>query len=384
VDGFWSELLRQGYSPLSAGNLLRVAAHFSGWLEGKKIRLSRLTAGRVAAYFEDRRKQGYTQFLTCRALEPLLGYLRSIDVVPHPCSRRIADTPVNRLVKEYERYLADVRGLVSSTIRGYADFTKRFVEERGRLDWRSLTAADVTDYVVRHSREMTVGYLKSHVCSLRSLLRFLHVRGSLKQDLSSGVPAVAGWRLASVPKALESDQVTRLLASFDSDSPVGRRDSAMVRLMVRLGLRAGEVASLELDDIDWRAGEIAVRGKGPQEGRLPLPHDVGCALVAYLRKGRPHKECQHVFLRSRPPFRGLSAGGVIQVASCALRRLGVGAGAAHLLRHTAATEMLRRGASLPEIGQVLRHRHMDTTAIYAKVDHAALRQLAQPWPGGAA
>lgn len=384
VDGFWSELMRHEYSPLSGGNLLRVAAHVSRWLEDSGLRPSDLSVERVGKFFAHRREEGYTQFRTPRALEPLLGYLRGIGVVPQPCPPRIPDTPLNRLLQEYDQYLAQERALHSSTIRAYVDFANRFVAERGSLDWRRLTAAEVTEFVLRDSRQMTVGYCKNTVTSLRSLLRFLHVRGSITRDLSLCVPAVAGWRLAWLPKALESDQVDRLLGSCDSKSAIGRRDGAIVRLLVRLGLRAGEAAGLLLDDIDWRAGEIVVRGKGRREGRLPLPGDVGRALVAYLRRGRPRTGVRRVFLRSRAPYRALSTSGVLNAVRGALRRAGVPTGGAHLLRHTAATQMLRRGASLPEIGQVLRHRHIDTTAIYAKVDHAALRMLAQPWPGGAA
>jgi len=384
VDGYWSELMRQRYTPLSGGNLLRLAAHVSRWLEDSKLRLSELTVERVAEFFAHRREEGYTQFRTPRALEPLLGYLRGIGVAPQPCPPCIPDTRLGRLLKEYAQYLTQERGLDSTTIRGYLDFTKRFVAARGSLDWRRLTAAEVTEFVLRDSRQMTVGWCKKTVTSLRSLLRFLHVRGSIRRDLSVCVPAVAGWRLAWLPKALESDQVDRLLGSCDPKSAIGRRDGAMVRLLVRLGLRAGEAAGLQLDDIDWRAGEIVVRGKGRREGRLPLPGDVGRALVAYLRHGRPRTGSRRVFLGSRAPYRALSTDGVIEAVRCALRRAGVLTGGAHLLRHTAATEMLRRGASLPEIGNVLRHRHIDTTAIYAKVDHTSLRMLAQPWPGGAA
>jgi site-specific recombinase XerD len=170
----------------------------------------------------------------------------------------------------------------------------------------------------------------------------------------------------------------------DHRSAGRRRDAVIVRLMVRLGLRAGDVAALELDDLDWRAGEIVVRGKGKRESRLPLPHDVGSELAAYLRRGRPRAVTRKVFLRSHAPCRGLTPGGVVTAVGHALRRAGIAQGGAHVLRHTAATEMLRHGASLPEIAQVLRHRHVDTTAIYAKVDFAALGTLAQPWPEGGA
>jgi site-specific recombinase XerD len=220
------------------------------------------------------------------------------------------------------------------------------------------------------------------VTQLRSLLRFLHVRGAIDRDLSACAPAVAGWRLAGLPKGLEVSQINPLLSSFDG-SPVGLRDSAIVRLLLRLGLRAGEVAALTLDDVDWRSGEISVQGKGRHQSRLPLPADVGRVLAAYVRHGRPRAATRSLFLRSRAPYAGMRPSAIVAVARRALRRAGVLAGSAHLLRHTAATQLLRHGASLPEIAHVLRHRRIDTTAIYAKVDLASLGALAQPWPGGA-
>lgn len=382
VDGFWSELMQQGYAPSSGVNLLRMVAHVSRWLEDADLEPGDLVEERVAEFANQRRREGYTHFLTAHALEPLLGYLRELGVAPWP-RPIIVRTPAGRLLREYEEYLARERGLVPGTIRYYTDFAGRFVAARGRLDWRRLTAADVTEFLRRESRQATVAHCKTTVTTLRSLLRFLHVRGRITHDLSACVPTVAGWQLAWLPKTLEPDQVDRLLGSTDQGSAVGRRDGAILRLLVRLGLRAGEVAALGLDDIDWRAGEIVVSGKGRRKSRMPLPHDVGRAVAAYLRRGRPCGSSRQVFLGSHAPYAALGATAVVAIAGRALRRIGVTAGGGHLLRHTAATQMLRRGASLGEVGHVLRHRHVNTTAIYAKVDHAALRVLAQPWPGGA-
>lgn len=383
VDEFWAELMRQAYAPLSARNQLRVAAHVSRWLDDRGMGVVDLTGDCVERFAAYRRRQGYTHFLTPRACAPLLGYLRRVGAAP---SVSPSEAPLDVFVRGYGDYLAGERGLTPSTVRGYTDFARRFaVECRGgaRLRWERIGPGDITRYVLQQARRYSVGHAKHVVCSLRSLLRYLHTTGLLRRDLADCVPAVAGWRLAGLPKALEPAQWQRALQGCDPRSAVGRRDAAVFLLLVRLGLRAGDIAALSLDDLDWRAGEIRVRGKGRRESRLPLPRDVGRTLAGYLRKGRPRTSDRRVFLGSRAPFAALSVRGVIAVARSVLARVGI-TGGAHLLRHTAATQMLRHGASLAEIGHVLRHRHVDTTAIYAKVDFAALRTLAQPWPGGVA
>jgi site-specific recombinase XerD len=383
VDGFWAELMERGYAPFSAANLLRVAAHVSRWLEDRGLGTQDLTGSQVAQFAAHRRRQSYTQFLTPRAVEPLLDYLRRLGAAPSAAPP--PDAPIDRFVREYADHLSRVRGLAAGTIRGYTDFARRFAAESAvgvRLRWKRLRPADITSFVLREARRWSVGGTKHTVTSLRSLLRYLHATGRLERDLASGVPAVAGWRLAGLPKGLEPDQVQRVLHACDPGSAIGRRDKAIIHLLVRLGLRAGDVAALTLEDLDWHAGEVILRGKGRRESRLPLPRDVGGPLAAYLRDDRHGTSSRLVFLRGRAPYTPLSASGLIAAARSVLRRTGI-TGGAHLLRHTAATLMLRRGASLPEIGHVLRHRHLDTTAIYAKVDLAALRTVVQPWPGAA-
>ena len=384
VDGFWRALQSQGYPPLSGRNLLLLAAHLSRWLDDHGLGLSDLSEDKVASFVTHRRRQGYANFSSPRALAPLLEYLRGIGVVVRPAS--VAETSIDRLLREYAAYLSRERCLRVGTIRGYTDFGREFATVlfgTKRARWDRLTPVDISAFVLREARRST-RYCKHKITGLRSLLRFLYVRGHITRDLAGCVPAVAGWRLAWLPRALEPLQVCRLLRPGDHRSAAHRRDAVMVRLMVRLGLRAGDVAALELNDLDWRAGEIVLCGKGRRESRLPLPRDVGIPLAAYLRRGRPRAVTRKVFLRSRAPYRALTASGVVAAVRGALRRAGIAQGGAHVLRHTAATEMLRYGASLPEIAHVLRHRHLDTTAIYAKVDFAALATLTQPWPEGAA
>lgn len=379
VEGFWAELLRQGYAPLSARNLLFLTAHLARWLEAKGLALGDLTEDRAAAFARQRREEGYTGFRTRRGLDPVLAYLRGVGVVrkPRPV---VDDSPLGRFVQEYRTYLRGERGLADSTVHARAAFAKEFAgSERPRLDWHRLTACDVVSYVRRRCRHASIPTCKHTVTELRSLLRFLHVQGRTSHDLTSAVPAVAGWRLSGLPQMLGAGQAQELLRSFDG-SPLGLRDAAIVRLLLRLGLRAAEVAALDLDDVDWRLGQLTVRGKGRHQTRLPVPQDVGRAVAAYLRRGRPPASTRSLFVRSRAPYTRIRPGAVSHLAQTALRRVGVAAGGSHLLRHTAATELLRAGASLPEIAHVLRHRHIDTTAIYAKVDLRSLAALARPWP----
>jgi integrase/recombinase XerD len=382
VTGFWSELMRLGYAPLSAGNLLRLAAHTSRWLATKRLRPSDLTTESIAAFIAHRRRQGHTQFLSPAALGPLITYLRALGVTPPPAPAAIV-SPLDALLRDYSDYLVRERGLIAMTVLAYCVFAREFLLMRPHADWSRLTPDQVTSFVLRDSRRLSASYCRHRVTLLRSLLRFLHVRGDLRHDLASCVPGIASWRLASLPRHLTPVEVDRLWASCNSSSSLDRRDTAIVRLLVRLGLRAGEVAALRLDEVDWRTGEVVIRGKGRRVSRLPLPTDVGRALATYLRRARPRSTTRQVFLDSRAPFQALTSAGVRSAATRVLRRAGLAQGGTHLLRHTAATQMLRGGASLPEIGHVLRHRRIDTTALYAKVDFNSLRLVAQPWPAGA-
>lgn len=384
--GFWTQLLEQGYSPLTGMNLLRLAAHLSRWLEEQEIVPRELTSERVEDYAAHRCKAGYTGYRTPRALQPLLGYLRELNVVPSASAPPVDTSPIGRLLNSYERYLVEERGIGSIGVRSRIDVARRLLNGRTNADLSDLTAHEVVSFVLGECRRDDGGYSRGPATATRSLLRFLELRDEVSPHLGGCVPAMAQWRLASLPKILEPAQVQDVLAACDDDrdGSIACRDGAIVRLLVRLGLRAGEVASLLLDDIDWRAGEVLVRGKGKRTSRMPVPRDVGQALATYLRHHRPSSKTRNVFLGVRAPFRPLTSGGIVHVAARALRSSGISSGGAHLLRHTAASQLLRSGASLAEVGHVLRHRHLDTTAIYAKVDDASLRELARPWPGGAA
>jgi integrase/recombinase XerD len=314
-----------------------------------------------------------------------LGYLREIEVVAPPTA--IVEGPFEELLAEYRRYLLVERRLSEHTVGYcYEPAARLFLSGRegpDRLALERLSAADVSMFLAAECPKRSVSGARDLACALRSLLRYLHVDGLIELPLVWAVPSVANLRDRSLPRGLEPAAVKVLLSSCDRRRTVGRRDYAILLLLARLGLRAGEVAGLQLEDVDWRAGELLVRGKGSRHDVLPLPVDVGGALVSYLRR-RPRCESRSLFLRVTAPRQGLNRSTIGSIVREACTRAGLPRVGAHRLRHTAATEMLRRGGSLSEIAQVLRHQEIKTTARYAKVDRNALRALARPWPGGAA
>jgi integrase/recombinase XerD len=384
--GFAAELATAGYVPGSAAVHLRLLAHLSRWLEGEGMLASELSERQVERF----RRLHVARSASLRGVQglvPLLSYLRGLGVVP--AQEQPTMTAAEELLERFRRYLIVERGLARETARGYIDILRPFVQSRvgpdGELELWDLAPADVLGFLLSESRWRSRKSAKTLVMALRSLLGFLHVQGRISRALAGAVPSVAGWRLAGLPSALDGDQVRGLLASCDRATAAGRRDFAVLTLLVRLGLRRGEVANLTLEDIDWRAGELVVRGKGDRIERLPLPADVGEAIAGYLRDGRPTGFAgREVFTRIKAPYRALTPGGVTQVAVSASTRAGMGEVTAHRLRHTTASELLREGAPLREIGELLRHRSALTTTIYAKVDRDRLRELARPWPGASA
>lgn len=381
LDGFRGELARLGYSPLSVEGHVRLFGHVSRWMAAESVEPGALTSLRVAEFVAARRAEGYRRYVSERALVPLLGFLRAAGVVPEP-SLVVREGPFEELLDGYCCFLIEERALAAATVQQRVKTGRWFLSDRvgeGRVE--DLGGEDVRGFVLAECPRRSVGTAKLVVSDLRSLLRFLFLTGQTARDLSLAAPAVAGWRGASLPKAVDPGLVAALIASCDLATMVGRRDRAILVMLSRLGLRSVEVARLLIDDIDWRAGEIMVRGKGDCEERLPLPVDVGEAVVAYLRQGRPCSEHREVFLGVRAPVAPLASAGIRAVVRHGCIRAGVAPIGAHRLRHTAATEMLKAGATLGEVGQVLRHRSAVTTSIYAKVDTEALRDLALTWPG---
>jgi integrase/recombinase XerD len=366
---------------------VRLATGFSRWLERRRIAAHRAGFEHGRQYLHDRARRGQSSPGEIAAIRHFLTYLRDAGVIaPEKVAvRRL--TSAERRLEAYGAYLRDTRALASATIHFYLQVIRRFLTDRygnGPVHLAGLTAEGVVGFVRREVARLRVPHAKHVMTALRSFLRYARYRGDITLDLAAAVPAVAHWSMTGIPRAIPAPAVRQLLASMDRRTATGRRDYAIVLLLAQLGLRAGEVAGLELEDLDWNVGQLHVRGKG-HRATLPLPVSVGQAIAAYLRHGRPSSTSRRVFLRVNAPHRGFQGsaaiGGVVRQA---LRQAGIQAptNGAHQFRHGLATEMLRRGASLSEIGGVLRHRKLDTTTIYAKVDFNALRTLALPWPGG--
>jgi integrase/recombinase XerD len=379
VVGFRKALQAQGYRPQAVACQLYVMAHLSRWLAGEGLDVDELTTDRIGQFLVARRQAGYSLWLSEKGVAPLIGYLRGRGVVPRPVSAAPV-TAAQRCLAAFRVYLLEERGLSQGTVVGYAHIAGLFLASRPERDLglEQVTPAEILTFVRREGGRRGAANVTA---GLRAFFRFCHVTGLTPRSLVDAVPKVASWRLARLPKAVDPVTVRALLDSCDRRTTYGRRDFAVLMLLVRLGLRAGEVSGLRLEDIDWRAGEILIRGKGSRLERLPLPADVGQAVAAWLKRGRPHCPAREVITRVRAPHGPLTPPGIAAIVDAACLRAGVDHINAHRLRHTAATEMLRAGAGLAEIGQVLRHRSAFSTSIYAKVDRSGLRQLASPWPG---
>jgi site-specific recombinase XerD len=385
VRGLLLELVELGYSWTAQRSRLRLMGELSSWMAVRGVGPRDLTRPVFEEFLGGARVLcPGERWCSPSSERQLLGYLRELGLVLEPAP--VLSDPVDRLLGEFAEYLVRERGLAagSSTVRAYRRVARRFLSGRvdrdGGLD--RLSAGDVTGFVLAECRRLASARSgKLIVTALRGLLRFLYLEGLTASDLTGAVPLVAGWRGASLPRAIDPEHVRRMLASCDRRTATGRRDFAILVLLARLGLRSGEVAAIQLSDVDWRAGDFVIRGKDDRHERLPLPRDVGEALVDYLRHGRPDRADPHVFLKRYAPFEPLSGGTVRMVVHYACDRAGIPRVGAHRLRHTVATEVLRAGAPLEEIASLLRHRRHATTVLYAKVDWERLRELARPWPG---
>lgn len=380
--GFVSELVGRGYRPRSVSGQLELMAHLSRWLAEQGVEPGELNVEIAERFLEVRRGAGVS-LRSWRALDPLVGYLRGLGVVPKLAASAV--TAVDRLVAEYRAYLLRERGLTAGSVTNWERVARLFLAERPEpleAALQRVSAGEVTAFVVAQCGpgRRSGASAKTLTSGLRALLRFLHLSGRVPVALAQVVPSAAGWQLSSLPRTLEPEQVERLLSSCDCSTVLGRRDHAVLLLLARLGLRACEVARLCLEDINWRDGEVTIRGKGSTSERLPLPHEAGEAVVSYLRDGRPRVDCRQVFVTAHAPLRSLSPAAVVSVVGYACDRAGMERVGPHRLRHTLACDLLRAGTPLAQIAPILRHASVATTAVYAKVDRDALRALARPWP----
>ncbi len=389
LDAFAKNQKAQGYTRYSIHRQVLLAAGFSDWLMQKELTLRHVRSGHLRQYLRHRAQHVRCHNFDIACLKRLFDFLRSQRLIASEkiSARRL--TPAENVVQAYAQFLQEARALAKATIISYVPFIRGFLKDRfgkGPAMLSQLNAQDIVRFVQRQATQLHQKRAKLLTCSLRSFLRYARYRGDLKLDLAAAVPVVPNWSMPSIPRGIETEQVRRLLASINRRTAIGRRDYAILLLLARLGLRSSEIALLNLEDIDWKAGRLNVRGKGGRQYELPLPKDVGKAIVAYLQHGRPHNSSRRVFLRSRPPIGGfLGQCAIGSIVRHSIIRAGIisPTKGAHQFRHGLATQMLRNGASLTEIGEVLGHRNPETTKIYTKVDLKALRTLALPWPGGA-
>jgi integrase/recombinase XerD len=383
ADGFRREMTALGYSETQVREHVKLAAHLSSWLEGCGLAARDLTMEGIAEFLDARGRQAGRGLSTGRGLAPLLRYLRALDVVPEP-GDQVPATPAEALLAEYRDYLRSQQGLAPTTAARYLYWAKVLAGWLDGAAMTALSAGQVADFVAAEVRRRNRAHARSMVTALRSLLRFLHAAGHVPHPLAAAVPSVPGWRARDLPRAAAPGQIAAVLAACDRRSAAGRRDYAIILAQVRLGLRAAEVAAIELADISWLAGELTVHGKGGRTDILPLPADVGEAVAGYLRHGRPRTPERRLFTSVIAPFGGLGSRAITEVVARACDRAQIARFGSHRLRHALACQLLAEGASLAEIGQLLRHASERTTFEYAKVDQARLAGLAMPCPPGAA
>lgn len=391
IELFLHHLRDIGYSEHSLRKKRLALRSLARWTQRKGI---------AVADFQDRHATAFLARMSARPKDCVADQRRTIRQFQQflcsqiggahsPAPRSISEGP--GLLRDYEDYLRNDRGLAENSIHVYIPFVRSFLtSQAGRLSRvskrskRSLDTLAIRDFVLSHIQNRSGEYIRLLGTALRSFLRFLFLSGRIARDLSPAVPTVRKYRLAVPPAFLSPEEVERVLAKTDRSTSTGRRDYAILLLLARLGLRAGEIVALELDDLLWRRGEIVVRGKGRVVDRLPLLSEIGEALAAYLHKDRGIAVSRRVFLRRLAPRTGLTGPAAIgHIVRTALVRADVrrsGRGAAHLFRHGLATKMIRHGASISEIAELLRHHSQTTTAIYAQVSFEALRTVALPWP----
>lgn len=382
ADGYRELLAGLGYTPGGVVRKLWELGRLSDWMIRNDLQAQDLTAARFEE-FSALCKAGVERPVGYRTLRPLVGYLRELGAVPGELA---GATPVDELVDRYRSWMVTERALAARTVERYEATAHRFLAARagrrsGGCGAEDLAGVEVFEFLLAETERVSVGSAKGRVAELRCLLRFLFLQGFTETPLAVSIPPVAGWRDTALPATLSRTQVEAIVAAHDTTTVTGRRNHAIVLVLARLGLRAAEVGELCLEDLDWRAGQLIVRGKSRRDDPLPLPADVGEAIAGYLADGRPATPSRAVFITRFAPLKALAPQSVSKIVYDASRRAGIDPPVcSHRLRHALATDMLGAGVRLPDISQVLRHRDLATTAIYAKVDHDSLRELAMDWP----
>ena len=387
LEGFANELYRTGYAKKTGRGRIRAAEYLLYWINLEGIEISSLTEKFLERFDRHIAQCQCPQYSCIYRVRLLIGarlflkYLRSAGVITAPIIDSTDYDPV--LFVEFCQWMHNQRGISESTLSQYSlpirDLLKRFGEDPFRYEARSLR-----EFVLQKSQQNGWGASKTCTTAIRMFLRFLIAEGKCAPGLDEAIPVLAHWRLSSIPRYLQPEEVERIIDTCDLNLSVGRRNRAILLLLSRLGLRAGDIVKLSLEDIDWEEAWLYVSGKGRRQARLPLTQEVGDAIADYIQFGRPQVENNTLFIRSRAPFCAFESTAAISfIVAQAMHRAGVTRpvrGAAHVLRHSVATSMLRQGASLQEIAAMLRHCSIETTQIYAKVDVSTLRQIAQPWP----
>lgn len=387
LDVFASFLAEQGFKRHLLGQQIRVAANFSKWLQGKGIAAANASDAHILLFLGGPARRRTVRRGEFAILRRLLGFLVRLGVT-HPLPEHDSATPVQRAVSAFAVYLREERALCDKTLIQYCPFVERFLSGRfghGPVEFAALRSADIIEFVKMEAARLSPARAKAATTALRSYLRYLRYSGEIQCDLVTAVPTVPNWSMTGIPRAIAAEHLDAVFTHCPRDTSVGRRDYAILMLLARLGLRSSEIVSLTLESVDWEAGSIAVAGKGGEAASLPMPAEVGEAIADYLRRGRATSNSRALFLRACAPIRGLGAGQTVgTIVGAAIKRAGITTRhrGTHQFRHALATDMLRHGATLTEIGGVLRHRQAKTTNIYAKVDFAALRPLSLPWPGG--
>ena len=387
MDRFVSLLLERGYARSTVKQKVSIMIKLNQWLKKQALTIHNFNEVIISKFIKHLHTQCLVQKRAHCTLMMFLKHLRDDNVIPY-LSQKSTHSIFRRIQQSFSQYLIQERGLTQGTMNVYVRVIRQFLGNcfaKKPIQFKKLQSRDITRFILRHAYRMSPGYAKNMVYAIRAFLRFLHVRGAITTNRAVSVPTVANWRLSTVPETLEVKEIERILKTCDQDTIAGRRNYAILLLLARLGLRAGEVVNMRLDDIHWETGELIIHGKGNRHDKLPLPYDVGNALAHYIRAGRPPCSTRQVFIRITAPHQGFTSSSALSsMVKQALERAGIHRARAgpHLLRHATATRMLHKGISLAEISRILRHQSLNATLMYTKVDLCALRKLVQRWPGG--